>query len=588
MSATFNYRTSNNLIQSLPTGAGVGTWELAGRTLCLSNPDDDNSPRVPCSATAANGFTISFDEPFYSLTLPTEPGGVTISDRPGATQKYYGVDVSFVKRLCRPLVVPRQLRVEQLQAVPDVRVLPGPEQSSGRGQLRFGAGGQCGARCFVPRDRLVVQGFGLLNANWQFNVSALYQGPWGLDFGVNFFGRQGYPNPYYVRTRATDAAGNSHRYHILIDQVDTYRYDNVYELDFRLAKTFTIGGMTVIPAAELFNVANSGTVLQRTSESGDIGPRPAIYSKRVLQRHHRGAESADREAWPLGQLLGSLRGFRGRSGIPDGLCGFCRPWPTLLETPPGAGLPWRGGSPPAAERPPAQRRQERPPAGPRDIVLITIDTLRADVVGFDGNPRGTTPNLDRFAAEGSVFTQAHSHNVITLPSHTNILTGMLPYQHGVRENAGFRLSPRVPTAASRQKAKGYATGAFVGAYVLDSRYGLAHDFDVYDGALPASRRAIRVRHPAGSGRGRRQGGSRMVPLAGGQAAVPLGARLRSARSVRAARGVQGPVPGRLLSRRSVLHGCCAGAVARGAQKHTRRRFSSSRATTGSRAAITES
>ena len=127
-----------------------------------------------------------------------------------------------------------------------------------------------------------------------------------------------------------------------------------------------------------------------------------------------------------------------------------------------------------ASAPPASQRVSR------DVILITIDTLRFDAVGFDGNTRGTTPNLDRFAGEGRVFTKAHSHNVITLPSHTNILTGMLPYQHGVRENAGFRLSPKVPTAATRLKTKGYATGAFVGAYVLDSRYGLGHDFDVYD------------------------------------------------------------------------------------------------------------
>jgi arylsulfatase A-like enzyme/Flp pilus assembly protein TadD len=120
------------------------------------------------------------------------------------------------------------------------------------------------------------------------------------------------------------------------------------------------------------------------------------------------------------------------------------------------------------------------PRPDRDVVLITIDTLRYDAVGFDGNARATTPNLDRFAAEGRVFTQAHAHNVITLPSHANILTGMLPYEHGVRENAGFRLSPKIPTAATRLKAKGYATGAFVGAYILDSRFGLAHDFEVYD------------------------------------------------------------------------------------------------------------
>src|SRR5207247_8106202 len=103
------------------------------------------------------------------------------------------------------------------------------------------------------------------------------------------------------------------------------------------------------------------------------------------------------------------------------------------------------------------------PRVPRDVILITIDTLRFDAPGFDGNPRGATPNLDRFAADGRVFTSAHCHNTITLPSHTNILTGMLPYQHGVRENAGFRLSPKVPTAATRLKARGYATGAFVGA-----------------------------------------------------------------------------------------------------------------------------
>jgi arylsulfatase A-like enzyme/Flp pilus assembly protein TadD len=115
----------------------------------------------------------------------------------------------------------------------------------------------------------------------------------------------------------------------------------------------------------------------------------------------------------------------------------------------------------------------------RDVILITIDTLRYDAVGFDGNPRGTTPNLDRYAGEGRVFTKAHAHNVITLPSHANILTGKLPYEHGVRENAGFRLSPKIPTAAGRLKARGYATGAFIGAYVLDSRYGLGHDFDEY-------------------------------------------------------------------------------------------------------------
>ncbi len=117
---------------------------------------------------------------------------------------------------------------------------------------------------------------------------------------------------------------------------------------------------------------------------------------------------------------------------------------------------------------------------PRDLVLVTIDTLRYDALGFDGNPRGTSPNLDRLAAGGRVYTFAHAHNVLTLPSHVNILTGLYPYQHGVRDNAGFRLSPKIETVAAMLQARGYATGAFVGAFPLDSRYGLAPGFDVYE------------------------------------------------------------------------------------------------------------
>jgi arylsulfatase A-like enzyme/Flp pilus assembly protein TadD len=129
----------------------------------------------------------------------------------------------------------------------------------------------------------------------------------------------------------------------------------------------------------------------------------------------------------------------------------------------------------------ACRNREASVARPvRDVVLVTIDTLRFDAVGFDGNSSGTTPNLDRYASEGRVFTRAHAHNVLTLPSHTNILTGLYPYQHGVRDNSGFRLDRKIPTAATLLAAKGFATGAFVAAFVLDSRYGLSRGFETYD------------------------------------------------------------------------------------------------------------
>jgi arylsulfatase A-like enzyme len=121
-----------------------------------------------------------------------------------------------------------------------------------------------------------------------------------------------------------------------------------------------------------------------------------------------------------------------------------------------------------------------PPDRRPDILLITIDTLRADAPGFMGNRRGTTPVLDRLAAQGRVFTDTHAHNVVTLPSHTNILTGLYPYQHGVRDNSGFRLPASVPTLATVLRGAGYATGAFVSSFSLDSQFGLNRGFAVYD------------------------------------------------------------------------------------------------------------
>jgi arylsulfatase A-like enzyme/Tfp pilus assembly protein PilF len=126
----------------------------------------------------------------------------------------------------------------------------------------------------------------------------------------------------------------------------------------------------------------------------------------------------------------------------------------------------------------------RRPSDAVDVILITIDTLRADSLGFAGNREVSTPVLDRLAAAGRVYTNAHAHNVVTLPSHVNILTGLYPFQHGVRDNSGFTLPETVPTLASILKKAGYATAAFVGAYPLDSRYGLGQGFDVYDDDYP--------------------------------------------------------------------------------------------------------
>jgi len=143
-----------------------------------------------------------------------------------------------------------------------------------------------------------------------------------------------------------------------------------------------------------------------------------------------------------------------------------------------------------AAAPPAKAPTKMPPKVPAraasrgDVVLITIDTLRADAPGFAGNKRSQTPVLDRLAGQGRVFTNAHAHNVVTLPSHTNILTGLYPFQHGIRDNSGFRLPGTIPTLATVLRGAGYATGAFVGAFPLDSQFGLDHGFDVYDDRYP--------------------------------------------------------------------------------------------------------
>ena len=115
-----------------------------------------------------------------------------------------------------------------------------------------------------------------------------------------------------------------------------------------------------------------------------------------------------------------------------------------------------------------------------NLLLITIDTLRVDRVGAFGSTRQLTPQLDRLARDAVRFTRAYASVPLTLPSHTSILTALSPPLHGVRANGLFRLADRVPTLATILHARGYRTGAFVGAFVLDARFGLTRGFDVYD------------------------------------------------------------------------------------------------------------
>ncbi len=133
-----------------------------------------------------------------------------------------------------------------------------------------------------------------------------------------------------------------------------------------------------------------------------------------------------------------------------------------------------------------------------NLVVITLDTTRADRLGAYGSREGLTPNLDWLASTGALFEQATTAAPLTLPSHCSLFTGRFPPGHGVRENAGFALGRGPVVLADALRARGYRTGAFVASYILRRDTGLARGFDVYEDAFASDARpgGPRLRLPA--------------------------------------------------------------------------------------------
>jgi arylsulfatase A-like enzyme/Flp pilus assembly protein TadD len=122
----------------------------------------------------------------------------------------------------------------------------------------------------------------------------------------------------------------------------------------------------------------------------------------------------------------------------------------------------------------------RPQGARLNLLLVTIDTLRPDRLGCYGSAYLKTPQIDDLAQRGVLFTRAFAHTPETLPSHTNILLGTTPLYHGVHDNVNFHVRPEFLNLAKWLKDRGYSTGAVVGAFPLDSRFGLTQGFDMYD------------------------------------------------------------------------------------------------------------
>jgi arylsulfatase A-like enzyme/Tfp pilus assembly protein PilF len=114
-----------------------------------------------------------------------------------------------------------------------------------------------------------------------------------------------------------------------------------------------------------------------------------------------------------------------------------------------------------------------------DVLLITIDTLRADRVGVYGAKRAETPTMDALARDGILFERAYSQVPLTLASHTSLLTGTYPFNNGVQDFTGQPLKPEIRSIAEALKANGYDTGAVISSYVLDRSWGLNRGFDYY-------------------------------------------------------------------------------------------------------------
>ncbi|RPJ41454.1 MAG: hypothetical protein EHM19_11915, partial [Candidatus Latescibacterota bacterium] len=125
-----------------------------------------------------------------------------------------------------------------------------------------------------------------------------------------------------------------------------------------------------------------------------------------------------------------------------------------------------------------------PHSPPFHFVLFTLDTTRRDRLSCYGYEKETTPHLDRLAREGILFEDAYAAVPVTLPSHATMMTGLYPFRHGVRNNGTYVLADSLPTLAYLLKSKGYETGAVLGAFPVDGRFGLAQGFDHYDDRFP--------------------------------------------------------------------------------------------------------
>ncbi len=252
-SLAYTHRSSRNLM--FPTSP-PGAQPLVG----VTSNDYRYFGNAAGTATASNGFTLGFSEPYYGLTACPDPcAGVRIENRRDYSETYNGLELQVLKRLSHGW----SLRIGF--AYNDWTKSVGPGAIVNPNNL-LGGSNATGAVA-EPSPDVIRKPQVFINAKWQLNVSGTVQVPLGIELGANFFARQGYVLPYFVEVVTRDIADN--RPSIQIGKIDDYRLGNVYQLDLQLQRPFRIGSrLTTTVSVACFNLFNRRTVLQRVIDVG--------------------------------------------------------------------------------------------------------------------------------------------------------------------------------------------------------------------------------------------------------------------------------------------------------------------------------
>jgi hypothetical protein len=243
-SLAYTHRSLRNPEFGVPIGTSRGDYQYLGN--------------AAGAITDAEGFTLSFDEPYYGLTAYPPPAGVEIRNRPDYRETYDGIEIQLVKRFSRGWMLRGSFAYNDWRKRVGVGAIVDPNNKVGG----TNASGAVVEPVFASSRASIF-----INSKWQFNLSGLAELPFHIVAGANFFGRQGFALPYYVKVATHDTAGS--RPNIQIGAVDDYRLPDVFEIDLHLERPFRIGQkLTVRASLDCFNAANSHTVLLRDENVG--------------------------------------------------------------------------------------------------------------------------------------------------------------------------------------------------------------------------------------------------------------------------------------------------------------------------------